>query len=109
LDVCYARDAADIVKLLIDKGADVNARRADDRETALMWAAQIADLDLVRLLLKNGADVHAKDCHGKTALRRLVEDGDAGGGFWDANRMAQFEHDKPEVIRLLKRAGAADE
>jgi tetratricopeptide (TPR) repeat protein len=99
-------EGADVVKLLIDKGADVNAKRSSDGETALMWSAQMAEVDVVRLLLKNGADVHAKDSGGRTALRRLVEDG--GNGFWNDNRKAQFERDKPEVVRLLKEAGAKE-
>jgi len=95
----------DMVKLLIDKGADVNAK-VHDGETALMAAAQNADLDIVRLLLKEGADVHAKDNRSLTALRRLVEEG--GNGFWPESRKSQFERDKPEVIRLLRQAGAEE-
>src|SRR5689334_11574492 len=44
------------MRLLIEKGADVNARSAGNA-TALMWAA--TDLAKVRLLLVKGADVNA--------------------------------------------------
>jgi ankyrin repeat protein len=53
------------MKLLIDKGADVNARAAGGA-TALMWAA--ADLAKIRLLLDRGADVNAVSESGRTAL-----------------------------------------
>jgi hypothetical protein len=102
--VGYCGDA-DIAKILIDKGANVNAKESDGK-TALMWTAQMAELDLVRLLLKNGAEVNNRDNRGRTALRRLLEDG--GNGFWNDNRKAQFERDKPEVVRLLRQAGAEE-
>jgi ankyrin repeat protein len=53
------------MKLLIDKGADVNARSAAGA-TALMWAA--TDLAKVRLLIERGADVNAASESGRTAL-----------------------------------------
>jgi len=53
------------MKLLLDNGADVNAknRRAS---TALHWA--IRDEARVRLLLDHGADVNAKQADGRTPL-----------------------------------------
>jgi ankyrin repeat protein len=53
------------MKLLIDKGADVNARSTAGA-TALMWAA--ADLAKVRLLVERGADVNVVSESGRTAL-----------------------------------------
>ena len=53
------------MKLLIDKGADVNARSAAGA-TALMWA--VTDLAKVRLLIDRGADVNAVSESGRTAL-----------------------------------------
>ena len=53
------------MRLLIDKGADVNARSAAGA-TALMWAA--TDLAKVRLLIERGADVNALSDSGRTAL-----------------------------------------
>ena len=51
--------------LLIDKGADVNARTTGGA-TALMWAA--TDLAKIRLLLDRGADVNAVSERGRTVL-----------------------------------------
>jgi ankyrin repeat protein len=53
------------MRLLIDKGADVNGRSAGNA-TALMWAA--TDLEKVRLLVEKGADVNAVSELGHTPL-----------------------------------------
>jgi ankyrin repeat protein len=53
------------MKLLIDRGADVNARNAFD-STALMWSA--TDMEKVRMLVEHGADVNAVSKGGRTAL-----------------------------------------
>jgi len=53
------------MQLLIEKGADVNARSAGNA-TALMWAA--TDLAKVRLLVEKGADVNATSELGHTPL-----------------------------------------
>jgi ankyrin repeat protein len=46
------------VRLLLEHGADPNARETGDNTTALHWAAAHAQLDTVRALLDAGADVH---------------------------------------------------
>lgn len=53
------------MRLLIDKGADVNTRSAAGA-TALMWAA--TDLAKVRLLVERGADVNAVSDSGRTVM-----------------------------------------
>ena len=57
------------VSLLLEKGADINARDSYDA-TALMWGYACDDKAyerVVPLLLKAGADLNAKDAGGKTA------------------------------------------
>ena len=56
-----------IVDLLIERGADVNAR---DRlwRRPLHWAATNGHRKVCELLLAAGADVNAKDRHGETPL-----------------------------------------
>ena len=49
-----------IIKLLIERGADVNITTTN-RGTALMAASLYRHLDVVRLLLDNGADVNSKN------------------------------------------------
>src|SRR3954453_11504989 len=56
---------ADDVRLLLEAGAEPNARN-EVGATALMWAAD--DLDKTRLLLRAGADPNARSDDGRTPL-----------------------------------------
>ena len=47
---------ADAVKVLLDHGADVNAKESAHGQTALMFAAALNRADVVQLLLARGAD-----------------------------------------------------
>ena len=68
---------AEKVRLLLDKGANVNARR-DDGNTALMLAALSGkDLSTVKLLIDRGANVNAKNKKNDTALIYAAADRDA--------------------------------
>jgi ankyrin repeat protein len=49
---------ADTVRLLLEHGADPNAREAGDNTYALHWAAAGGRLETVRALLDAGGDVH---------------------------------------------------
>jgi len=53
------RDRLDIVKLLIDGGADVNLVVPGIRGAPLALAAANGQLEMVKLLIASGADVHA--------------------------------------------------
>ena len=50
----------DVAKLLVERGADVNAREAWRDQTALMWAAEGAFPELTQFLIEHGADVNAR-------------------------------------------------
>jgi ankyrin repeat protein len=84
-----ARADAPLVKSLVDKGADVNARRIGG--TVLMAAARAGNADLVEYLIDKGADVNAKDIRGDTALTYLNR-------YMDA--------DSTEMVRYLRSHGA---
>jgi ankyrin repeat protein len=66
--------AADVVKLLIEKGADV--RYSHQGFTVLVAAVEDGDRAVVRLLLAKGADVKAKNRVGWTALHAAALAGD---------------------------------
>jgi ankyrin repeat protein len=52
------------VRLLLEQGADPNARETGDNTTALHWAAALGHVEVVRALLDAGADVHGEgDLH----------------------------------------------
>lgn len=70
---CSIREYA-ISKLLIEHGADVNARQMRG-VTALHSAAHIGDFAIVELLLENGADANAKMDTGQTPLMMAKEKG----------------------------------
>ena len=51
---------ADVIRTLLVRGADVNARDSYRGETALMWAAGRNNVDAIRMLLEFGADKKAR-------------------------------------------------
>ena len=55
------------VQLLLEAGADVNARHRRGH-TPLHWACEQRHPDVARLLLDAGADVNARDEAGRTPL-----------------------------------------
>jgi ankyrin repeat protein len=105
-----------VVRMLLDAGADVNARFSGPHtETALHWAASSDDVEVLGVLLDAGADVEATGgvIGGGTPLsdatafaqwnaaRRLVEQG-ARTELWEAaalglmDRVKVFFAEKPK-------------
>ena len=78
----------EFVKLLVDKGADLNAGDKDGM-TALMHVAKKRDLNILKFLIIKGADVNVKDKNGRTALSHALS--------YASN---------VEIIRYLKAHGA---
>ena len=77
-----------MVRKLLDKGADVNARRADGL-TALHRAAALGHKYIVSVLMESGADANAKIIeHGITPLHAAVGQG------------------HPEVTKMMIQKGA---
>jgi predicted LPLAT superfamily acyltransferase len=60
-------ETVEVVRVMLDHGADVNAKSKNDH-TALMMAATGGKTNIVKVLLVAGADVNARDKRGSTAL-----------------------------------------
>jgi ankyrin repeat protein len=73
------------VRVLLDAGAEVNARDHQER-TALFRAAIKGDLSAVPLLLAAGADVFAQDNKGMTALMLIGGNGKSDAECNEINR-----------------------
>ncbi len=85
----------DVIRLLIERGANVNAKDKDGN-TALMMAVKNGYLDKIQLLIANGADVNARDNKGSSVLMQNAAD-TAPLGFIERN--ANF-------VQLLIESGA---
>ena len=79
---------AEVVKLLLDRGADVEAEVPGYGRTALWRAAQNGHTEVVELLLDHGADVNVRD----------------GGGRTPLSVASSGRH--PEVVGILRKHGA---
>lgn len=68
----YPEKQEQIVKLLLDHGANVEATSADG-QTALLYTARSCLVSLARILINHGADTSATMSDGKTALHAVCE------------------------------------
>jgi ankyrin repeat protein/catechol 2,3-dioxygenase-like lactoylglutathione lyase family enzyme len=90
-----------VVRALLARGADPNAREAGDNTTALHWAAARADVEIVRALIDAGADVQgAGDVHALDVLGWAV--------FYrpSQSESSHIEPSRRAVVSLLLDRGA---
>jgi ankyrin repeat protein len=86
-----------VLRLLLERGADVNARAAHDGSTPLHRASAWWALEVVRLLLEHGADVEAANVDGNTPLQVVGK---------EPYRKVDPEGRLGEIPRLLVERGA---
>ena len=104
-------DHLDLIKLLLEKGADPNGRVKDNTltrtiftmqwfyengATAFIRAAQSSDTAVMALLLKHGADAKAVTAQGDNALTAA-----AGIGWVDGVTYERSAKDNLEAVRML--------
>ena len=87
--IAWSDGDTEIIRLLLEKGADVNAKESTIGATALSFASSDGHPEIVRLLLENGADMNAKD--NVTGYTALIE---------------ATSNNEIEVVRLLLENGA---
>ncbi len=109
---------ADVVKMLLAHGADVNKKTIGGEQTALMGAVVKKRPEIIRVLIEHGADVNARSKQGITPLMYAVQQGDmdtakvflaAGANVnyaaldgTTASLMAAFRSDEPFLSFLLE-------
>jgi ankyrin repeat protein len=81
------RGNKEIVRMLLYRGANVNASMSDGN-TALMWATNSGNEEIVRMLLDRGATVNASNSYGNTALSLASS------------------RENTELVKMLLKAGA---
>jgi ankyrin repeat protein len=83
----------DVVKFLLDRGADSNAKTKNKGWTALHYAAYKGHSDIMELLLDRGADLNA-----------------IGGGFWDIEGFTPLHcaarDNREDIVKILLGRGA---
>jgi len=108
------------VRLLLDHGANINARTIDGRTLVYQAASMANAVPVLRLLLDKGADPNAKTLTGMTplmaaargnieAMRLLIDrkaDVNAKNGAGGTALMAAAQTGRPQAVRLLLEEGA---
>ena len=105
LATLYGR--AEVVDLLIESGADVNARNRD-MNTALHAAAFLGHLEIFNILIESGADPQAKNFEGKTPLDSLYVDMGATKWVMDLMKIEREEKDILDGRQRIHEAYAAE-
>ncbi len=114
----------ELVKLLVEAGADVNRKQKETGKTALMYSSANGHVEILRYLLSRpGILINAKDKEGKTALVHavffarkdavslLLENKANPNSRTNSEESAltfAIKGGRPEIVSMLRQAGARD-
>lgn len=103
LHLAVLKDNGEIVKLLLDNGADIEIKARDEfKSPPLTWAAFWGLYDMVKLLLEEGADVNSPDVNGSTPLVGAS----VQNPFVGKDDVEAFIENRAKIRELLKEHGA---
>ncbi|MBO9496785.1 ankyrin repeat domain-containing protein [Thalassotalea sp. G20_0] len=88
LHLAVLQGRPDIIKMLMNHGANINVRNHHKGKSVLHFAARLGRPEIIEQLIDHGADISARDNKGKTVLH-------------DAARQ-----DQPDIIEQLRNYGA---
>jgi len=94
-DYTYKKEVVgnlDLIELMIEKGADINAKGANDC-TALWYSIDLDSSRLIQLLINKGADINAESNGGWTALHPAV---------WKAAHSDKDIESKKAYLRIIE-------
>ncbi|MBP6869334.1 ankyrin repeat domain-containing protein [Candidatus Babeliales bacterium] len=74
LHMAASCSSCDVIKLLLDAGAVINAQNYR-KETPLFFAIRYNSNDVIQYLIDAGADINARDISGGTPLHYIVQNG----------------------------------
>ncbi|PON29559.1 hypothetical protein TGAM01_v201808 [Trichoderma gamsii] len=64
----------DVARLFLDRGADIETKHREE-VTSLIKAAKLGNTEMIKLLLDRRANIEARDCHGQTPLNAATRRG----------------------------------
>jgi ankyrin repeat protein len=109
-DTALARAAlygqAEIVRALLDAGANINARTIISGWTPLMAAASESKTAIVQILLDRGADINAQSPDGTTPLMIAARSGHVATVQVLLDRGAEVNQRSPDGVSALAAAAA---
>ena len=89
LHLAVKNDFKEMVKWLLDRGADIEQITDDSEQTAVHIAAKNGCMEVLELLLERGGNVNARDKSNKTPLHEAA----AGGHLWVAQLLVKHGGD----------------
>jgi hypothetical protein len=112
--LAYACDKGhiEVVKLLLERGANVNVKDTFYGEVPLGWALQKNNVEIVKLLIEKGAQgkervlTYAVQAGQIDLVKVVLNKGELKPGQLSSALELATSANKPEIVELLKKAGA---